>query len=245
MFIFLSYLLVCIAGLYIGSFITAISFRTAHEDRIFIKHSKCDSCNNIIPFLYLTPIVGILICNGKCTKCGNKISYEYTLWEIIHACLYIINYYIFHNNLYAFIFLCLITSILLLISIVDLKTMYVYDIHLVILTMFIMCFLYNIQRLNINLFSCVKATIPFIFKYIYEYIRHQLTKHKVTIIGTGDVKLFSILFFLLDFYKLAEIIGLSGLLGTMYGMLRGRTNHYPFVPAISVSTYFLFILSYE
>ncbi|EFI3662567.1 prepilin peptidase, partial [Escherichia coli] len=43
--------------------------------------SRCDSCNQRISWLYLIPVVGYLLCGGKCKKCGSKVSILYPLAE--------------------------------------------------------------------------------------------------------------------------------------------------------------------
>ena len=234
---------VLILGLYTGSFITAVAFRIASEEKTFVARSKCDNCGIVLSFLYLIPIVGYILCKGKCIKCQKCISIKYTIWEVLHACAYLLNFYVFQNNLVAFFLFCGVTSILFLISIIDIQVMYIYDIHIIILLIFFVCFLYSVGELKITLFSFMKAGIPLCFKVVYENIRAKITKEKVVVIGIGDIKLFTILFFLLDFSKSIMIILESGLIGMLFGLLKRPVgdNHYPFIPSISLSLYTLFI----
>ena len=234
---------ILILGLYIGSFVTAVAFRIASEEKTFVLRSKCDNCEAVLSFLYLIPILGYILCKGKCVKCQKSISIKYMTWEVLHGCAYLLNFYVFQNNLLAFFLFCSVTSILFLISIIDIQVMYIYDIHIIILFIFFVGFLYSVGELKITPFSFIKAGVPLCFKIFYENIRTKITKEKVIVIGIGDIKLFTILFFLLDFSKSIMIILESGLIGMLFGLLKRQVddNHYPFIPSISLSLYTLFI----
>ncbi len=237
----LSFCIVGFVGLYIGSYITAISLRITTGEKLCVSRSKCDNCGVIIGHFYLIPVIGYLLCRGKCGSCGGRVSKEYMLWEVIHTTMYLINFYLLNENLLACALLCCVSSILMMISIVDIKTMYIYDIHIIILFIFLVSFLLQMNYLNITAFSFVKSVYPLLFKFLYEFIRQKITKEKLVVIGMGDVKLFAILFFLLDFYETTLIVGLSGTIGVFYGIVRGRGTHYPFIPSISLGLYILFI----
>ena len=157
-------------------------------------------------------------------------------------CLFV-KFLCFSEQLGGFFLFCGVTSILFLISIIDIQVMYIYDIHIIILFIFFVGFLYSVGELKITLFSFMKAGIPLCFKVVYENIRAKITKEKVVVIGIGDIKLFTILFFLLDFSKSIMIILESGLIGMLFGLLKRPVgdNHYPFIPSISLSLYTLFI----
>ena len=234
---------VFILSLYIGSFITAVAFRIASEEKTFVARSKCDNCGIVLSFLYLIPVFGYLLCKGRCVKCQKRVSIQYTIWEVLHVCAYLLNLYVFQNNLLAFFLFCGVTSILFLISIIDIQVMYIYDVHIIILFIFFVSFLCSVGELKITLLSFVKAGIPLCFKVLYETIRAKITKEKVVVIGMGDIKLFTILFFLLDFSKSIMIILEAGLIGMLFGLLKRQVddNHYPFIPSISLSLYTLFI----
>ena len=244
MFIF-NIFVISFFGLAIGSFITAIAVRISNEEKVFVKRSKCDTCNNVIPYFYLIPIFGYFLCNGKCKFCKQKVSIQYTLWEAFHAMLYIIIYILAKQNIFLFLPFALLTSVLLMIAIIDIKTQYVYDFHIVILAFCILYVLYYTQNLHISYKSFIVAGIPLVFKYFYEFIRFKLSGEKMEVIGMGDIKIFIILFFFLDFYILLQILTLSGLLGAGYGLILRKTNsHYAFMPAISLSLYFVLIYNF-
>ncbi|MDA0617477.1 MAG: prepilin peptidase [Proteobacteria bacterium] len=231
-------------AMYIGSFITAIALRISNDESIFAVRSKCDSCGSIINFLHLIPIIGYIVCKGRCVSCRQKVSIEYTIWEMLHTMLYINNFIHFYGNIPALVCICGITSVLMMISIIDIKTMYIYDAHIIILFIFSILFFCSISSLNITYISFISGCIPLLFKVVYEFIRKAITGRYCEVLGMGDVKLLIVPFFFLDFYKITVLMELSGLAGVVYsGVLRGRKSnmHYPFAPSISVSIYGLFI----
>ena len=242
MFIF-SYLIVIILGLYLGSFLTAISLRLASEQKLFSKHSFCDSCHARIKFTNLIPVVGYLLTKGKCSNCKSEISVKYTIWEVVHCIAFVLNFAAFHNSPLSLIFFALLTAAMFVIAIVDCETMFVYHIHIAFFGFFLFLFLYEQKLLDVTPWSCAAASAPPLFKLVYEYIREKITKERLTIVGWGDVYIFIILFFLLDFLNISIIMMISGLCGVFFGLARksGKNAHYPFIPSISLAVYTIFI----
>lgn len=242
---FILYILaVLFFGLYFGSFITAIAVRISSEEKTFVKHSRCDSCGVRISMLHLVPIVGYIICNKKCAHCKQKISPEYTIWEAIHATLWCVNFLFLHQSMYLFIVVSAITSLLVLISIIDIKTMYIYDIHIVFLFILFLLFFWQKGVLEINATSFVKACLPLVFKLLYERLRFVFTRQKLVVLGMGDVKLLCVLFFFLDFFNIAMIMCISGIVGMLFFCAKKRRDaksYYPFVPAIAVGIYYFLL----
>lgn len=238
-------IMVVFCGLMIGSFITAISFRIANNEKVFVARSKCDLCAVRIPYIYLLPVLGYILCKGVCKKCNKKVSYEYTLWELLHAVLYTIVYIMCGDKMLLFCSFAVFTSILFMITIIDIKTQYVYDIHIILLLFAIILILYQTKSLHIGVWSFILALLPLFFKYVYETTRTKVTGQKIEIIGMGDIKIFIILFFLLDLYIILQIVMISGLLGTVHGLLlRKKNTHYAFLPSVSSALYAVFIYNF-
>jgi len=220
MFIF-EYIIVVIFGLYLGSFFTAISLRIANNEKVFVKRSLCDSCYEKIPFLYLNPILGYILSFGKCKN------------------------YIFSENLYIFSIFSLLTTSMFVACIIDFETMYIYNLNILLFAVLIFLFFSITKHLSINANSFFCALLPLIFKFTYEFIRKIITKKNIIIIGIGDIYIFIILFFLLDFLKIAMIIGLSGLFGIFFGIIGKNVKiRYPFIPSIFLSFYIILILEF-
>ncbi len=241
MFIF-ECLVVAIIGLYFGSFFTAISLRICSDEKVFTKRSACDSCLKTISFLSLTPIIGYILCKGRCKKCFCKVPIKYSIWEAIYSLILVINYCAFHNNLHIFLAFSILTTEMFVACVIDFETMYVYNVNILLFAISLFYFLFISKNLLITQASFVVACFPLIFKFGYEFIREKITKKKINVIGIGDICIFVILFFLLDFSKIAIIIALSGMFGILFGTIgKYVKSHYPFVPSIFLSCYIIFI----
>ena len=120
------YFLVLIIGLCIGSFFNVCIYRIPKEESIVFPASHCTSCGHELKFYELIPIVSYIFLRGKCIKCKSKISIKYPLIEILNGLLYLL-LFIKYGLSFNFIFYCLLVSLLIVISIIDLESKYVYS----------------------------------------------------------------------------------------------------------------------
>ena len=120
------YFLVLIIGLCIGSFLNVCIYRIPKEESIVFPSSHCKSCVQELKYYELIPIVIYIFLRGKCIKCKSKISIKYPLIEILNGLLYLL-LFIKYGLSFNFIFYCLLVSLLIVISIIDLESKYVYS----------------------------------------------------------------------------------------------------------------------
>ena len=120
------YFLVLIIGLCIGSFLNVCIYRIPKEESIVFPASHCTSCGHELKFYELIPIVSYIFLRGRCIKCKSKISIKYPLIEILNGLLYLL-LFIKYGLSFNFIFYCLLVSLLIVISIIDLESKYVYS----------------------------------------------------------------------------------------------------------------------
>ncbi|MBQ0101521.1 MAG: prepilin peptidase, partial [Firmicutes bacterium] len=73
------------------------------------------------------PVLSYIILGGKCRKCGEHISFRYTLVEIGNMILWLASVLIFRENLvYAFI-CCAVSSVALVICCIDFEHLLIFD----------------------------------------------------------------------------------------------------------------------
>lgn len=48
-----------------------------------IERSHCDNCHKVINPIYLIPVLGWILCKGKCNHCHNKVSKVWPLMELL------------------------------------------------------------------------------------------------------------------------------------------------------------------
>lgn len=87
--------------------------------------SKCFSCGKNLLWYELVPVLSFLLQKGSCTKCKSKISWQYPVIEIISGIIFVLIFFIFPPvsvaaSVHTFFYI-LITCILLVITIYDVK----------------------------------------------------------------------------------------------------------------------------
>lgn len=120
------YLLVLIIGLCIGSFLNVCIYRIPREESIAYPSSHCTSCGYELKFYDLIPVLSYIFLSGRCRKCKEKVSIIYPLIEILNGLIYLILFIKFGLTFY-FIFYSILSSLLIVISIIDIKTKEVYS----------------------------------------------------------------------------------------------------------------------
>ncbi|WP_278599799.1 prepilin peptidase [Clostridium tertium] len=119
-------ILILIIGLCIGSFLNVCIYRIPREESIAFPPSHCTSCGYELKAVDLIPIISYLFLKGKCRKCGEKISIKYPLVELLNGVLYLLIFLRFGLSL-SFVFYSLLTSLLIVISYIDLDSKYIYS----------------------------------------------------------------------------------------------------------------------
>lgn len=113
-----------ILGTLIGSFLNVVALRY-NTGMTLRGRSKCFSCGKNLGWHELIPLFSFLFQWGKCKKCKGKISWQYPIIEFLAGVLFVMIFYVFPpvtvpasiNT----IFYLLITCLLLIITIYDIK----------------------------------------------------------------------------------------------------------------------------
>ena len=117
--------LILIIGLCIGSFLNVCIYRIPREESIAFPPSHCTSCGYELKAVDLIPVISYLLLKRKCRKCGEKISINDPLVELLNGVLYLLIFLRFGLSL-SFVFYSLLTSLLIVISYIDLDSKYIY-----------------------------------------------------------------------------------------------------------------------
>ncbi len=120
-----------ILGTIIGSFLNVVIFRF-NTGLTLGGRSKCFSCSKTLTWSELIPLFSFLFQMGKCRKCKSKISWQYPLIETISGLLFILIFYFFppvsiQSSFITFFYL-LITSLLIVITVYDIRHKIIPDI---------------------------------------------------------------------------------------------------------------------
>lgn len=116
------YIITFIVGLIVGSFLNVCIYRIPLEGLSIYspRHSFCPSCGNTIRVYDNIPILSYFILGGKCRYCKSKISIQYPLVEFLTGAFFLLFLHTFQFNL-AFVVACIFISILIAISVIDLR----------------------------------------------------------------------------------------------------------------------------
>lgn len=121
----LEIIFIAVLGLVIGSFLNVCIYRIPMEQSIAFPPSHCTNCNHKLTPLDLIPVISYIFLRGKCRYCKEKISARYPLIEVLNSVLYLLIYFKFGLTLITLKY-CILTSILIVIGMIDYDTQFVY-----------------------------------------------------------------------------------------------------------------------
>jgi leader peptidase (prepilin peptidase) / N-methyltransferase len=80
--VFLFFLSVFILGLCWGSFLNVVGYRLAAQKSLLISRSFCPSCNTVLAWYDIIPVLSWSFLRGKCRTCSQPISALYPFIEL-------------------------------------------------------------------------------------------------------------------------------------------------------------------
>ncbi|MBN2816018.1 MAG: prepilin peptidase [Campylobacterales bacterium] len=85
-------LFVFVLGLLLGSFLNVVILRIPKEESVVFISSHCTSCQTPLKPWHNIPLFSWLFLRGKCAFCGEKISAQYPIIELLSALLFLVLY---------------------------------------------------------------------------------------------------------------------------------------------------------
>jgi len=116
-----------IVGLVIGSFLNVCIVRLPRGGSIVTPPSHCPRCQSSVKFYDNIPLISFLLLRGKCRNCGEPISWQYPLVELMNALFYVWIVREFWLGGEAFLMMALCSS-LIVITFIDLDHLIIPDI---------------------------------------------------------------------------------------------------------------------
>jgi leader peptidase (prepilin peptidase) / N-methyltransferase len=77
-------------GLMVGSFMTVAVYRLPRGESVVRPRSRCPACEAEIGARDNVPVLSWLLLRGRCRRCGERISVEYPLLELVTASLVVL-----------------------------------------------------------------------------------------------------------------------------------------------------------
>ena len=225
--------IIFILGLMIGSFLNVVIYRVPKAESILISRSYCPNCETQLKWYDLIPVLSFLSTKGKCRYCGQNISWQYPVVELITGVLFL-GLYLKFGITVQFGALLILISLLIASSIID----------------------YQLQIIP-NKITYFGIILGLIFSLIFDYISIKLALLGLIIpagflllialitkggMGIGDVKFAAMIGTFIG-PKLTLIgIFLGALLGSIIGLVllllgkKTRKSKLPFGPLIAIGS---------
>ena len=225
--------LLFLTGLIIGSFLNVVIYRLPEKESIVKPPSHCPKCNTKLEAIDLIPVISYLFTGGKCRYCGEKISIQYPLVEILTAFLFSLLYMKFGLTVQVYIYTLLLSS-LIVITFIDYKYMIIPNVI-------------TYSGIFIGFLSAIIFDYITIFESLLGIFIPSLLLLLIALIfkggmGMGDVKLAAMIGAFLGYkYTLASIF-IGSILGSIIGItliflgIISRKERIPFGPFICLGS---------
>ncbi len=224
--------IIFLLGLVIGSFLNVCIYRIPNKMSISYPPSHCPNCEHKLNALDLIPVLGFLINRGRCRYCKEKISIQYPIIELIIAIIFLFLFNKFGLCIY-FVKYAVITSLLIIVTLIDLKTQEIPD-RLIIFGL-MAGLLFNLYDIKADM---LQGILGFLLGGGAFLIIAMVTQGAM---GGGDIKLMAVLGLFFGWKMIILIALLSFLLGAIISLIliatkiKGRKDYIPFGPFISIA----------
>ena len=232
-----------IIGTIMGSFFNVVAHRLSNNESIIKPGSHCESCQHLLKWYELIPIISFLIQGGRCRQCHTKLSWWYPLIEIITGLFYLFSYLYFGLSPDFFISL-VISSVLVITCITDFNYLIILDEPLVIGSILIIIITLITSGLVDTLIAILSGLLLFFFMLLVKILGDKAFKRES--LGGGDIKLSFFIGLSLG-YKLAFVnLVLASLLTlpiAFYYLVKYKDREVPFGPVLIISNFIIFVLA--
>lgn len=238
-------LLFFIVGTIFGSFYNVVGYRVPKGQSLIYPASHCTKCNHKLGVLELIPILSFLFLGGKCSKCKDKISWFYPLFEFISGVLFALSYVVFGFSLECLLSIVFI-SMLLIIIISDYQTMIIPDSILIIFSLmiiFIKYFMVGIDGVGISL---LHALCSFIFMLLLKLFGDFIFKKES--MGGGDIKLLAVFGLMFGFPMSIISVFLSAIIGLPISLIllkKNSSHEIPYGPFLAIAAILIVLLKLD
>ncbi|MDY0051195.1 MAG: prepilin peptidase [Aliarcobacter sp.] len=244
-----------IFGACIGSFLNVLILKLPIGESLLLnKRSKCPSCGHLIYWYHNIPLISYIFLKAKCSYCGVKISFQYFLVEITSALLTLF-LFLKLGLTQEFIFMCLLSYVLIVLSFIDLKFKAVPD-YLLLIALFLSFFATNFSIFeafkNAFLFSGALVLLNFVITFYIQNIKAKLLKDESLktqeALGEGDIPIIALIAVILDLSSGIFAIFLAAFFAIMpaiYSTLVKKDIQTPFIPYLVLGFYTEYFFNLE
>lgn len=238
----LNSIFIFIIGMVLGSFYNVVGYRLPNNMSIVFPNSSCPNCNKKLKFYELIPIFSYIFLLGKCKACKKKISIIYPLFELLTGILFLLSYLVFGLS-YEFIFAITFISILIVISISDLRYYIIPDeviiigIILLIIEMILNSVINDTNLVIGVLIPLLNGIGAFAIIFLFKFLGDLILKKEC--LGGGDIKLLFIIGLVLGFDMSIVAIFIASFIAlplSIVSLIKNDNNVLPFGPYLSLAS---------
>jgi leader peptidase (prepilin peptidase)/N-methyltransferase len=258
-------------GLSVGSFLNVVICRLETKNSIFFSRSHCPECGAVLKCRHLIPLLSFLIQKGRCSYCGQKISWQYPLVELTTGLLFLLifnfqfsisnQFSILNSQTLILLYYLAIVCFLIIIFVYDLKHYIIPD--KILFPAVIIAVLYRLfEILNFNnwgnwgLFKNWQLAVGNLEKLANPFIAGAgaaffflllVLVSKGKWMGLGDVKLVFLMGLVLGWPNILAALFLSFLTGAIAGLVlivlgrKTMKSEIPFGPFLTASTIIILV----
>ncbi|MDP3997555.1 MAG: prepilin peptidase [bacterium] len=220
-------ILIFVFGTLIGSFLNVVILRYFSGQDITTSRSACPKCGNTLRWWELVPILSFTFLRGRCARCASEISVQYPLVELATGLLFLTLATPLSSTpvgIISTLLLFTITSLVIILFVIDLKAMILPDIFIILFTVTI--FFYIMFSPSKSLTACylLLTTCRQPFNSMYGMfigtgflvLLYLVTRGRG--IGFGDVKLMLPLGLLFGLWGTISLLLISFWAGGLVGL---------------------------
>ena len=252
-------------GAVIGSFLNVVIYRLPRGESIVFPASHCQSCHTPLKPWHNIPLLSWLFLRGKCAFCGEKISIQYPIIELLSGLLFM-SVFLKNDLSIATFGIAAAFLTLLTLSMIDLYYKAVPDsLNLLALTLAVFS-VNDAQMLGINFVNALLLAGGFtLLRFYLSYYLYARTKAFVKpakkaswvrnynpmplyfeAMGEGDIMVAATMGALMGVQLSLVAVFLSALIALPAILLtRGRdadSHRLPFVPFLALAAYIVYML---
>ncbi|NPA27653.1 MAG: prepilin peptidase [Epsilonproteobacteria bacterium] len=227
-------LFIFLFGVSVGSFLNVLIYRIPNEISIISPPSACPNCKNRLKWYHNIPIISWIFLGGKCAFCEQKISIKYPLVELINGIIWVLLYFKI-GLVWYFPFVALSFSMLLALSIIDLKYYAVPD------SLNYAALIFALINPNF-LISLRDAAIGALGLFLVGYFTSKLAKKDA--LGEADIIVAATMAALLGFPAFFIAMFISAIVAIIPSLF-AKDTMIPFVPFLSIGTLITYLYKEE
>ena len=235
------YIAFFILGSLWGSFSNVCIYRLPNNGNVAKGRSFCPDCKNKIKWFDNIPFFSYLFLKGKCRQCGNLISFQYFIVELLSAISFVVIFHVYGASITTLLLLIL-SIFFIIIFFIDLKHFIIPNV--LTFPLMVIGFLKSFDpNLNQTIFpNYINSLIGGLFGYsiIWLIIFFYKKVRKKEGMGLGDAKLMAVIGFWFGWISIPFTIFISStvaliiVIPSLINQSRKMSSEIPFGPYIIV-----------